>query len=221
MSDEHTHEPDNDAEPINHGRPLPPEHTRWKPGQSGNLKGRPSAGSSIKEAMNDMAASQLCPAELRAIMNNPLSPVIHIAAARELLLMADGGDLADFEEVMKGNETLIEARSRGVNTALLKKIKRRSRRVEAVGGSKDGENIETEFECDVELRDRAGEHIDRVMDRTDGRPTQSMKVDAVVANTATTLPPEAATNPNVLAAFIELEARLRDAGGLGELPHEE
>ncbi len=32
---------------TNRGRPLPPEETRWKPGQSGNPRGRPKKGSIV------------------------------------------------------------------------------------------------------------------------------------------------------------------------------
>ena len=39
---------------INYGRPLPPEETRWKHGQSGNPKGRPKKEESIADLLRDM-----------------------------------------------------------------------------------------------------------------------------------------------------------------------
>jgi hypothetical protein len=39
---------------INNGRPLPPVETRWKPGESGNPKGRPPKKNSLSEDLDEI-----------------------------------------------------------------------------------------------------------------------------------------------------------------------
>ena len=47
---------------INYGRPLPPAETRWKPGQSGNPKGRPKKEEHIVNLLKDFVDA-LCPTD--------------------------------------------------------------------------------------------------------------------------------------------------------------
>ncbi|MBI4459648.1 MAG: hypothetical protein HY648_06285 [Acidobacteria bacterium] len=47
---------------INYGRPSPPVETRWKPGQSGNPKGRPKKEESIVGLLKDLV-NALCPTD--------------------------------------------------------------------------------------------------------------------------------------------------------------
>lgn len=59
---------------------IPPVENRWKPGQSGNPKGRPTAGACIVEWMNEMREWPL--ARIEKAMNDPKSPAAKVVAAR-------------------------------------------------------------------------------------------------------------------------------------------
>ena len=63
-------------------------------------------------------------------------------------------------------ELLDWLKARGVNTALVKKIKERREH------DKDGNVVAVTRE--IELHDRSGTEVDRVADRTEGRPTQAI-----------------------------------------------
>ena len=47
---------------TNYGRPLPPLETRWKPGQSGNPRGRPKKGESIVDLLQELVDA-VCPTD--------------------------------------------------------------------------------------------------------------------------------------------------------------
>ena len=47
---------------TNYGRPSPPVETRWKPGQSGNPKGRPKKEESIADLLKELV-NALCPTD--------------------------------------------------------------------------------------------------------------------------------------------------------------
>ena len=47
---------------TNYGRPLPPVESRWKPGQSGNPKGRPKKEESFVGLLEDLV-NALCPTD--------------------------------------------------------------------------------------------------------------------------------------------------------------
>jgi hypothetical protein len=47
---------------INYGRCSPPVETRWKPGQSGNPKGRPKKEESLADLLNELV-NALCPTD--------------------------------------------------------------------------------------------------------------------------------------------------------------
>lgn len=64
----------------------------------------------------------------------------------------EAGDLADFSPLLSGEKTLEDLRAASLNTEVVKKLKY----------TKDGPEIE--------LRDRAGADVDRISDRTDGKP---------------------------------------------------
>lgn len=138
-----------------------PENLRppWKPGESGNPEGRPAAGASIKEFTNILQG--MTELEVRAIARDKSAPVFKRAAAERWLRSIEVCDIADFQAVLQGGEsakTLEQLRREGVNTEVVKKLKY----------GKDGPEIE--------LHDRSGEDFDRICDRTDGKPTESLNI---------------------------------------------
>jgi hypothetical protein len=77
-------------------------------------------------------------------------------------------DLADFEPYLASEMSLEELQAGGVVTEAVKKAKVRVRT------ASDGT---TETEREVELFDRAGTDFDRVLDRTEGKPHQTLEVE--------------------------------------------
>ncbi len=81
----------------NHGRPLPPEKTRWKKGTSGNPQGRPKKDRSLTSLLKT-EIEKICPADkegrtwgelvVRATLQ--LSLKGHAAALREVWERVDG-----------------------------------------------------------------------------------------------------------------------------------
>jgi len=142
-------------------RPKP-----WKPGQSGNPAGRPSAGSSVREWINTLAHKT--EAEWRKIASNTKEIGVKRMAAIQLLRAVEIPDMADYED-----GTLAELRERGVNTTAIKKLK-------IVKPKKGAARRE------IELYDRVGDALDRIMDRTEGKPKQSVDVthDGSIRTTA-------------------------------------
>lgn len=140
----------------------------WRPGQSGNPAGRPSAGASIKEYANAMR--DLTEKQLRRVARLKSEPADRRAAAERLLRMLESPDLADFQTLIDGEETIPQLKRRGVPTELIKKFKRRTRNIP------NGEGAPIiEVEVEIELHDRSGEDFDRVMDRTHGKPLQAIE----------------------------------------------
>jgi hypothetical protein len=148
--------PDVQGNSVGYGKP-PIEH-QFRPGESGNPAGRPSAGASVKEHLNVMAA--WTEPDIRAAARSKDSPWAKRAAAERLLRAIEATDLADFDEAMKG-ATLSELRAKGIDTAAVKKLRTRETVL------KSGEVVK---ESEIELHDRSGQDFDRVMDRTLGRP---------------------------------------------------
>lgn len=160
---------DQAASPVN--GVVPPVESRWKPGQSGNPGGRPSAGSTIREHINDLATSALDEPSIRAIAKDIKAPWPKRAAANRILRTMEAGDLADFAGLLSGENKLEDLRAMGINTEVVKKFKQKTRVVPS-GNNK----IEEVIEREIELFDRAGDDFDRIIDRTAGKPTQAVEV---------------------------------------------
>ncbi len=137
---------------------VPPVAHRFKPGQSGNPAGRKTAGATEKEWINALTARKTPEPQLRRIAADVKEWPAKRVAALWILRQVESGDMADYEEFLKGTKTLDQLRQEGKNTALVKKAR--------IG--KDGVSIE--------LHDRSGEAFDRVCDQTDGKPNQAMHV---------------------------------------------
>ena len=130
-------------------------------GSNGNQKGRSlTAGASIREWMNAMA--NYTEAELRHINQSARFPASKRAAALQLMRAITCPDMADFAGIIEGDKSLQQARKEGVDTTLVKKFK--------VRHTEHGPTRE------LELHDPAGEAIDRVMDRTEGKPKQTTEI---------------------------------------------
>jgi hypothetical protein len=151
-----------------------------KPGEVRNPKGRTTAGASIREYMNAMAEAELTETELRTIARSKVQPWTRRAAAERILRTLETGDVADFLPVVEGKKTLKELRDEGINTEVVKKIK------------------PSEHGVEIELHDRAGADVDRIMDRTDGRPKQTVDVN----NTTTITHTDARDQVAALAAAV-------------------
>lgn len=167
---------DDKKQPAEHASPIsgvvpPPEH-RWKPGQSGNPKGRPTAGLTIREHVNQLAVEDLTEDELRKVARDKKVGWTKRAAAERALRTMEAGDISDFAGLMRGENNLEDLRAMGINTEVVKKLKSKSRKVQ-VG---DGE-VEEIIEREIELHDRAGQDFDRVVNQTDGNPTQPIEAE--------------------------------------------
>lgn len=144
--------------------------TMWKQGESGNKDGKHrSAGASIQENINSMAAAGLTEAQLKTVARSKVRKWTERAAAERILRTLEVPDLADFAGVNDMSDLLI-ARKAGLNTEVVKKFKTKTRTI-----PNDGGEPVTEVEREIELHDRAGYDFDRVMDRTMGRPTQAIE----------------------------------------------
>lgn len=141
----------------------------FKPGQSGNPLGRPAAGLSIREEINRMA--DYSEDKLRKVARDKSESWNTRVAAERMICALEYTDLKEFERVITGEETLREAAERGINTEVVKKLKRRTRTTKSEGG-----DPVTETEVEIELHDRAAQDFDRVVNQTAGRPKETVEV---------------------------------------------
>ncbi len=78
---DHTQTPADQAiERAGKGGIVPPKEHRWKPGESGNPKGRPNAGASVREWMNVM--QDWNQQQLKAVLDDADTPAHKCSAAR-------------------------------------------------------------------------------------------------------------------------------------------
>ncbi len=117
----------------------------------------------VARYFNGMSRRKLHHTKLRAIVRNVNLPQLKRAAAERLLRTVDSVSIADFEEYCNGRATLKELGAAGVNVDALRKVKQTTK--------SDGTVTR-----EVELFDRAGEELDRIMDRTIGKPAQAVQV---------------------------------------------
>lgn len=164
-----TEQPHPDPAGAGRGGNVPPPEHRWQPGQSGNPKGRPTAGASLREWLNVFADAAMTERQLADVARDPDAPWAKRAAAQRALRTIQMPDLADFEPYAKGDVSLQDLRAAGIDTSMLKKAKVKNRKVFSGGPDDAPEEL---VEREIELKDPAGEEFDRIADRTEGRPTQ-------------------------------------------------
>src|SRR5829696_7059744 len=103
-------------------------------------------------------------------MRDPSEEWAKRTAAARMLRCLEWPDLTDFQPYLSGDKSLDELKAAGIATEAVKKAKLK------VCTLDDGT---TETEREVELFDRAGADFDRVLDRTEGKPRQTLEVEAV------------------------------------------
>lgn len=132
----------------------------WKKGESPGAAAPKNAGCCIKRWINVLQDAN--ESELRRMAKDPRLAANKRIAAQQLLRAIATPDMADFEPLVEGTATMAKLRDAGVDTTQVKKL--------AVRHTEHGTNR------DIELYDRSGESVDRIMDRTDGRPKQTTEI---------------------------------------------
>jgi hypothetical protein len=148
---------------------IPPVEHRFKPGQCANPLGRKTAGATIREWCNILAEQELTETEIRRIARDVRLPWPKRAAAERILRTLEYGDIGEMEKLLNGEVTLEELKKTGINTEVIKRVKTKRRTLPNNGGE--------EIEREIELHDRAGGEFDRICDRTEGKPRQTVDVN--------------------------------------------
>lgn len=141
---------------------APPVATRFKKGQSGNAGGSSTAGAITRNYMNRMARRNLRESKLRAIIADKSKPDLMRSAAEKILHSRTHTNLAAFDPWIKGEMTLSQLEAEGVDISVVK----------SASITKEGRRIE--------LYDKAGENFDRIVEHTDGRPSQTKDINVNV-----------------------------------------
>lgn len=148
----------------------------WGPENPPNRAGRPSAGATIREHMNGMTQSGTDEATLRKIAKDKSAPVGRRMAAIQLLKAIEVDDLSDFDPYVEGAVTLSELRASGVDTSVVKKAKVTVRSMGEQG---------TETTREIEVRDRAGDALDKIIGHTAPTMNEQEKNERLDAGKAT------------------------------------
>lgn len=151
---------------------FPSRKDQFKPGNKMS-PGRKSLGASLADWLNIFDTQDLREDDLRRIARDKAEPVTKRGAAERMLLLVERGDVADFERLLEGDQTLRQVRDLGINTEVVKKIKVKRRTIPSEGDGPDAVEVERE----IELHDRSGDEFDRICDRTEGKPKQSVTHD--------------------------------------------
>ena len=110
--------------------------------------------------------------ELRKVARSKKNPWSQRTAAERMLRTMEASDIADFAGLLRGENNIEDLRAMGINTEVVKKFKQKTRIIPTGEGKETEEVIDRE----IEFHDRAGEDFDRLLDRTNGRPTQAVEV---------------------------------------------
>ncbi len=117
----------------------------------------------VGKYFNALSRRKLHHKKLRSIVRDLEQPQLYRAAAERILRTVDAVSIADFEPYCQGKCSLKDLQEQGVNVDALRKVKQTTK--------SDGSVTR-----EVELFDRAGEELDRIMDRTIGKPAQAVQV---------------------------------------------
>jgi hypothetical protein len=139
----------------------------FPPGHSGNPSGRPEGVTYPGDWIRGLLG--LTESELREIVNDPKAVISKRMAALALIRSAAHADMADFEPVLLNRETLTELRIKGIDTTMVKKANYNA--------------TDKGLSVSIELHDRSKE-VDRILERTEGRPTQYKQVEITDTRTA-------------------------------------
>jgi hypothetical protein len=144
-----------DSVPGRNGGTLTP----YPKGKSGFAGKHNTAGAIIKNYFNGLARRKVSSVRLRTIIADEGKPHLLRSAAEQLLHSRSATTLADFDPWIKGDKSLTELRDAGIDVSLVK----------SASVSKDGIRR-------IELHDRAGQNMDRMMDQTTSRPKTEVSV---------------------------------------------
>lgn len=159
--------------------------TPVQPGQVLNPSGRKVLGAYITECKNSLG-DKLSKGEIgwndiremaRSGKGNWRPAAVQMIQSVELPRMADYEPLLDGEMDARGLE------KSGVDTTAIKKMKLKRREIPQ---DNDDPPI-VEYEREIELHNRSGEAFDRIMDRTVGKPAQSVTIQSSSAYTIVTM----------------------------------
>ncbi len=123
---------------------------------------RKSAGGLVLDWVDRLAVTRTRAPELRRIAADDRASWAKRAAANWMLDGMQTADPADFEPYLRGELSLTELRKAGINTRLVKRVRVRTR--------PSTKNHVEEIDRQIDFVDRTGPMLDRLLDRTYGKP---------------------------------------------------